>query len=121
MAGPARYDLSIYQGDDFSLTLRLREQNPDLTLGAYIDLTGATAKAEIRATAASATVLAEFTATVLDQTVTPGGLQLSLTHDQTAGLAAGVNGVWDIQVTQAGLITTYLHGNVTVTAEVTRA
>jgi hypothetical protein len=118
---PATYDLTLYQGDDRKLTFRLREQNEDLTPGAYIDLTGSTPKAQIRATPEDPTVAAEFTATLLDQTTTPGGVQLVLTGAQTAALDPAITYSWDVQVENpATEVQTYLRGSVTVEAQVTR-
>lgn len=115
---PAAYDLNMYQGDTFSLTLRLRATNPDGTLGAYLDLTGATPKAQVRDGAGR--LIVDLTTTLLDQTVTPGGVRISLTHTQTAALAPGALR-WDFQVTSADgtTVTTYLKGGVNVTGEVT--
>lgn len=117
---PASYDLSIYQGDTYSITLRLRSSNSDGSLGAYVDLTGATPKSEIRD--ATGVLIAEFDATLLDQTTTPGGVTLSLTHTVTAALTPAVDLLWDFQVTDsAGGVTTYLRGNVSITGEVTQS
>lgn len=124
MSGPATYDLTIYQGDTFRLPLRLRTQNPDGTFGDYIDLTGSTVKAQVRATTFATDVLAEFTAELLDQTVvdTKGSVLLSLDPTTTAGLLTnGAPGVWDVQITFAdGSVKTYLRGSVTVVPQVTR-
>jgi len=123
MAAPGSYNLEIYQGDTFKVTVRLRSRNADGSLGAYLDLTGCTAKAQIRSTEASDTVIAEFVTEILDQTATPGGVKLSLTHGVTAALAptSAAGELWDMQITFAdGTVTTYLRGGVKITAEVTR-
>lgn len=66
---PASSDLTIYQGDSFSVLFRVRAsvfnaETQTYSPGDYVDLTGATAKSQIRATAASATVVEEFTPTI---------------------------------------------------------
>jgi len=118
---PATQDIDIYQGDDFDILLRLRNQNSDGTPGAYIDLTGYVGKAQLRDDPADNTVNAEFTVTTLNQTTTPGGILASLSHTQTAALPAPAKMQWDIQLTSpTGDVHTYLKGTATITAEVTR-
>ena len=116
MARPAKLDIDIYQGDTFELIFRLKTP-----AGSYVNLTGATAKAQVRATAATTSVLAEFTASVLTQTGdTLGGVKLLLSSAQTTLLNA--NGAWDVQVTFSdGTVKTYLAGTVTLIKEITRA
>jgi hypothetical protein len=117
---PATLDITIYQGDDFSFSFRVRTKNPDGTTGAYVDLTGYTPAAQIRATEAATSSLADFTATIDDQVATPGQVTLSLTNVQTTALPT-TGGVWDVQLTDgAGKIQTYIKGAVTVIAQVTR-
>lgn len=120
---PANLDITIYRGDDFSLVFRMR----DSVTGTYTNLTGYAAGAQIRPETLSETILATFTATVLDQTATPGGVRLTLTPTQTAGLPLS-GGVWDVEVydlpvgTAPGRnsVRTPLAGTVTVLPEVTR-
>lgn len=107
-----RTDLRIYQGDDYAAQVTV--YNPDKTIA---DLTGATAKAQIRPAIAdkSAQVSAEFTTAVQ----APNVIFLTLANYQTRTL----NGkyVWDLQVTlSTGVVTTILAGAVIATAEVTR-
>lgn len=113
----------MYQGDTFMQTFRLRYLNTDQTLGSYMNLTDSTAKAQMRTSAGNATVVAEFTATIEDQSTMPGGITISLTHTATADIDATTTTpyVWDLQLTDvAGRVTTYLAGSITVLAEVTR-
>jgi hypothetical protein len=134
----AKYDLLLRQGDSFTLVFRIREKVWDPITSTYIpgdykDLTGLFAKAQIRATAASSTVLAEFTATIPDQAVTlnRGTVVLKLTPTQTTALppSAGypnASMVWDVQLSDnaveasANWRKTYLAGGVAMEAEVTR-
>lgn len=115
---PAIKDLEIYQGDTFSLFMRLRMKQANGLPGAYLVLTGMTGKAEVRPTPESTTVLATFTVSLSNQTTEPGGVTLTLPAATTLTLSSGV---WDLQFKDgAGVVTTYLRGNVTVTKEVTR-
>ena len=117
---PATRDITIYQGDTYTLQFRVRNLNTDGTPGTYVDLTGCTPKAQIRTSTSATTVLAEFTATLADQTTTPGGVTLSLTAAQTAALTYGT-AVWDAQVTYPSTaVQTFLQGKVTLIYEVTR-
>lgn len=113
---PVSKNITVYQGDTFDLVFRLRNPDTSEGPGSYIDLTGCTAKAQVRSTEIDPTVLAEFTPTVDGVN---GQVSLRLSSTQTAGLAAGV---WDVQLTfPDGTIKTYLKGTVTVVKEVTRA
>jgi len=117
---PATQDLEIYKGDTVEVFFRVRGKESDGSPGPYVDLTGSTAKSQIRATAASPTPLAEFTCTLSNQATTPGGVLLTLTPVQTQDIAE-TQGVWDVQITNAaGEVRTYLAGKVTFVNEVTR-
>lgn len=108
---PARQDIDIYQGDTFAATVTVR--NAD---GTDADITGYTAKAQIRRAVADAdpVVVAEMSAVVQSPEI-----QLALSHDITETLAGRY--VWDLQiVSAAGAVTTILAGKVNTTAEVTR-
>lgn len=129
---PVLQDISVYQGDTFDFFFRVRERVWDPALeeyvaGNYINLTGWSGKSQIRASADATAVLAEFTVTISDQAVTPGGVLLVLTPAQTAALPATASptvpaAIWDVQLTNgAGEIRTFIRGAVTVTREVTRA
>lgn len=127
--GGVDYDLSIYQGDDYELTLRVQVD------GAYTDLTGATGLAQIRATAASSTVLATLTMTLdADQTTNPGLLVLSIADTSTDDIPANAPTpleaatltstiplyYWDFELTFGGEVHTYLRGYVNVYPQVSR-
>lgn len=120
MTVPAPFDISVYQGDSFDLLLRIKVRDTSGTL-IYQDLTGATAKAQIRATASSSTVLAEFSCSLTNQSTLPGGVLIRLTNAQTTAINADV-GVYDAEVTYAnGDRHTFISGKVTFIKEVTRA
>lgn len=109
---PAAVDLDIYRGDDFAMTLNLWDVS-----GVPVDLTGASASAQIRAQYDAADVLAEFVTSVDGSSVV-----LVLDHVATAALPAGERLVWDVQVTSAGgMISTVAGGLVVVSADVTRS
>jgi hypothetical protein len=118
MSLPVSKNLSIYQGDSYELKFTLYEKDINGEPGDPIDLTGAVATAEIRATAESGTVLAEFDGS---HNSTGGTVTLVLSPAETAALPA-TGGVWDVQIEYTdGEVRTYLAGNVAVTKEVTRA
>lgn len=122
---PAQCDIILYRGDDFEMMLRLRTGSWDPSQakyvpGPYIDLTGWTGLAQIRATEDAAAVLAEFTVEVLNQATTKGGVRLLLDDADTQVLAAAA-AVWDMQFTDTtGDVTTYLKGKVSLSKDVTR-
>jgi hypothetical protein len=104
-------DLPIYQGDDVNAVITVTDAT-----GAPADLTGYTAKAQVRKTVADSDPLVaiEIAATVSGSTVV-----LTISHAQTETLKGKY--VWDCQlVSAAGMITTIVSGKVPVTPEVTR-
>lgn len=108
IAVPQRVDLMFIAGDD--ILIRLLVYGAD---GNPLDLVESVALSQIRASFDDP-VLAEFTATVQDNTI-----DLDLTHDQTSQLTPG-RGVWDCQITNNNRITTLVAGAVTITPEVSR-
>lgn len=114
---PASRNLTIYAGDTFEMSVRLREKTVDGLPGNPVNLAGCTPKSQIRATEDSSTVIAEFSC-ALDTDPTTGIINVSLAASTTATL---VGGVWDLQLTfPDGKIRTYVKGNVSVQKEVTR-
>lgn len=106
-----RADLSIYQGDDYGVTVTVR--NAD---GTPADLTGYTVLAQVRREVADmdSSVDAEFSVNITSPTI-----NLSLSHSQTQALSGRY--VWDLQVvSSAGIVTTIMAGKIGVTAEVSR-
>lgn len=118
MGLPVNKNLSVYKGDSFAFSFRLRTQSG---VASYVDLTGCTAKAEIRATEDSGTVIAEFDTEVPTQTGDDlGRVNISLTPADTSAVGF-VSGLWDVQLEWPdGTVKTYLSGSVQVTKEVTR-
>jgi hypothetical protein len=108
---PANYDLLIYRGDYFPMTITMRDNN-----GNPLDLSGFTPAATIRANHSSGTEYA-FEATLPGG---PGVVSLVLNSDVSALLTPG-SYVWDYQLTDANSnVRTYITGDVTVYDEVTR-
>lgn len=105
---PATVNLNLYAGDDVNLSIAVTDN-----AGTPADLTGYTAKAQIRATADAPTAK-DFVAAVDADTVT-----LILTSAETTDMP--VKGVWDCQITSTtGAVTTLCGGTVTTTPEVSR-
>ena len=105
-ARPATVDLYVYAGDDLKLTIDVTDN-----AGAAADLTGYTAKAQIRATADDATSV-DFTATVAASAV-------NLTLPSASVVPA--KAVWDCEIVSGtGEVTTLCGGKVTTTPGVSR-
>lgn len=105
---PANVNLSVYQGDDFFLTVTVDDSVTP------IDLTLYTPKSQIRPTPGDANLLATFDVTVLDAT----HLQLHLTSAESTKLPTVA--AWDVQITDAaGLVTTLAYGQVVTMGQVT--
>jgi len=103
-------DLEVYQGDDISVTVTVK--NAD---GTAASLAGFVAKAQVRKTSADfGVVVAEFTATIQANVIA-----LSLTNAQTVKLAGPY--YWDVQIkSPAGAVTTLARGRLLATEEITR-
>jgi hypothetical protein len=100
------YDLLMYQGDSYSLTLDFP-----------FELTGYTLLAQIRLSTGSPTVLATFTISEVEDN--PDKIQLSLTSAQTSRLPDRC--FWDLQATSdtdPDYQQTYMRGSVFVTRQV---
>lgn len=120
MMRPALLDIVVERGDDFYLSIRLRQR-----FGDYIDLTGCTILAQARANPddLDEDILIEFDVAIDDQTTNKGGLTLSKSHDDTATLSRDDIGGWDLQVTHPGTPTTvitYVRGRYSVEGDYTR-
>lgn len=110
---PKKVDLSIYQGDDFFMTVWVRDDTGEL-----VDLTGYSVRSEIRGRSDAATTLATFTTTIS----AAGRVDVRLPSSVTATLTPGT-AVWDLELTDpatGGRVMTPCAGNVSITAGVTR-
>lgn len=116
---PATLNLVVIRGDTYEVFFRVRAKNANGTPGEYINLTGYTAKSQIRATSKSVSVSAEFACTIADQVTVPGGVLLRLTPVQTAAILEDT-GAWDVQLSTVSDTYTYISGTVTIKDDVTR-
>lgn len=111
MSLPGKYSLSLYRGDSYAWRFLLWT---DAEKTQPADLTGVTAKAEIRDRSGGTSIME------LDCTVElPNIVRVELTADMWLPWTL-VRGVWDLQLTYlTGEVITILGGDVTVTADVT--
>lgn len=86
------------RGDDWTIPGTIEAD------GAAVNITGATLAAKLRKDSESTAATATFTATATD--ATNGELSLTLARATTAGIDPGTY-VYDIEVTLAGVKTTY--------------
>lgn len=108
---PAPVDVSLYQGDDFYLTVKLTDPT-----GVVVDLTGYTATSQIRLTPPSTEIVAEFDVTVDGPN---GTINLHLDHVDSALIDRAAT--WDLQIVSAtGIVSTLIYGAVKTVMEVTR-
>jgi hypothetical protein len=110
-----KYDITIEQGSDFSLTLNIKQG------GVARNLSGYTARGSMRKTY-DATTAHDFTFGALDST---GVISMAMSHADTAQLDAEFY-VYDVEIyTGTGeasdSVTRLLQGKAEVTREVTRA
>jgi hypothetical protein len=108
---PQIVHISFYQGDDFLLDVNVTDPDD----GTPIDVTAMSPKAQIRASAINAEILAEFDIDLTDAAT--GLLHLSIASTVTSGLP--VSGVWDLQFSSPR-VSTIAAGNVACSREVTR-
>lgn len=108
---PGKYDIAIYQGDSFSMTVFLRQKTTPVS--AY-DLTGWTAKAQAKSKETS--VLALDFSCAIDAVA--GSITITASASDTALMASGKY-FYDLQITDGSLVQTVLRGTAIVTEEVT--
>ena len=118
MTTPAKLKLTIYQGATFRKRLTWRAPSK-----APIDLTGCTARMQIRAKIEATTPL--LTLTTENGGISLGGtagtIELLIDADDTAALT-WTSGVYDLEIVfPGGQVTRLTYGSVTVSPEVTRA
>jgi len=109
---PAERNIEIYQGDNYSHQLTLKNN-----ANAVINISSRTYSGQIRKKRSSATITATFITEITDGA--NGVVVFSLLPASTANIAAG-SYVYDFQELNGATVTTLLTGNVTVTGEVTR-
>jgi hypothetical protein len=106
------FDIELLSGDTFSQAISWK--NAAL---AYVDLTAGTALAEIKANKTDTTAIDAFTVTLGK---VAGNILLVMSASQTAGLAVGTHYYYDVQVTTAGVVRTYVQGRIKVKQDVSR-
>lgn len=111
---PATLPLALYRGDSYAWKFTLYA---DANKTQPADLTGVTAKAEIRPTSGATPIIA-MTCTVTQPNVINVKL-LANAWGTTSPAKAGI-AIWDLQLTYAaGDVKTIVRGDVTVTGDVT--
>jgi len=110
MISPARLDLKIRRGADFSITFDIDVD------GSVLDLTGATVQSQIRRSPARTSPLIKDFTTALNPSTHE--ITLSLTDTETAALPV-VDAAYDVLVSLAGEDTYYLEGAITIMDSVT--
>ena len=111
-----RADIAIYQGDDEGWMVFVDQGDEAMTPA---DLTGYTAKAQIRRDCADRanSLIADMNAAVTDALA--GEVVLTIAHTVTETIKCG-GYVWDMQLVSAtGVVQTVVGGRATVTCQVT--
>ena len=105
-----KYDLVCQKGATFRKVLRLKQG------GVPIDLTGWSARSQVREEPDGGTLVCEMTVTI---TAEEGKMVLMVADDVTAGLTAGIY-AWDLKATDAdGIVRYYVGGKFGVVPSVT--
>ena len=108
--------LRIQQGDTWALEILLQDEQDQ-----PVDLTGATAKMQLRPFPSSAVLVAELSTGNQRITVDPAGKIGSLLAAEVTAALPAKPGVYDLEVTFAsGVVTKIIGGSYLVLAEVTR-
>jgi hypothetical protein len=110
------YDLLIEQGATFSQLITYKES------GVAVNLTGYTARMQVRATLESASTLVELTTANSRIALggTAGTITLTISATDTEALTSG-RGVYDLElVSGSGIVTRLLQGVATISRNVTR-
>jgi hypothetical protein len=109
----ARYDLVIDQGSDFSVEFTIKEA------GVVKDLSGHSARAQLRPTKSSSILSGSFSCTI--PTPANGKIVMSLGNSVSSAVTAGIF-YYDLELYTSGdaVVSRLLYGEVTVTQEVTR-
>lgn len=112
------YDILIEQGATFRLHILYKDSND-----APVNLTGYSARMQVRQKYSSPTALLTFT--TLDGSITLGGAAGTIDITGAATVTddvTGCCGVYDLElVSPGGVVTRLIQGNATISPEVTRA
>jgi hypothetical protein len=118
MIQPGVLDLKMWQGATWNYELIWEDGNPS----APVDLTGYTAKMQVRATKADTKVILELTS-LLGGGITLGGALGTIDLDLNAGYTRWVPAgrfVYDLEMTNGATVTRLIEGAFVVSGEVTR-
>lgn len=109
------YDLTIEQGATFTLAMFYQDD-----AGAAVDLTGATARMQLRTAVSASTPAIELTTQNGRITIdgARGQITLNIAAADTAGLTG--SGVYDLEIVQGSTVQRILEGAYKVNPEVTR-
>ena len=107
------YNFTLEQGSTFSRQITVQENSSAL------NLTGYTARMQMRSTHDSSSIALTFTAAIANP-ATNGKINLGATATATAAVEEGIY-VYDLEIeSSGGVVTRLMEGTVTVTPEVTR-
>jgi hypothetical protein len=118
----AEADICIFQGATFSQTLYWETGTPS----APVNLTGYTAKMQIRSKPESKAVILELSTSNGRITLgtsgnfATGAINLFISASDTANLSVCENAVYDLELTSGSVVSRILQGNVIISPEVTR-
>lgn len=109
----SRFDLTLEEGADYALTLTYYDSS-----GALVDLTGATAKLQIKDEIGSSALVSLTQASGITLGGTAGTISIAITVAQVAALGANFEGLYDLKLTLSSLVTRLLQGAVYVSPQV---
>ena len=106
-----KYNITIDQGSDFSIQLTIKES------GTAKNLTGYSARAQLRPSITSTTLSGTFTCTITNAAA--GIATMAMGYAATAALVPGKY-FYDLEVYTGSVVQRLIQGNATVRGEVTR-
>lgn len=110
------FDLTINQGETFSLTVTWKD-----SAGTAINLTGYTARLQVRETySSSSTVISLTSGSGITLGGAAGTIAIVISAATTAALTAPFSGVYDLELVNSTVVTRLLQGAAVVTPEVSR-
>lgn len=111
------FDITINQGATFELTITYKD-----SAGTAINLTGYTARMQVRETySSSSTVVSLTNGSGITLGGAAGTIAILISAATTAALTAPFSGVYDLEIVSGGgVVTRLLQGAATVSPEVTR-